>query len=503
MIFATEFPVSQQFDRGRFIATIVSWLRGTTYSRIFDDKTSYDLDGSSADLKSDNGETLTLRELNEHPRFEAIGFRHDNPDGNRLWRTEGVLRRDRSGNNGLFRIKTQCIATAMMEETHFPRKPYLIKTLIQDGNTGLDGLFEVSDKPVHLGEQDLDLAQAIVSGDASNYLPVAYISAATGQPALSGDDIAKLAYDLGGIAHVVVEPSRNFSFALRDRANGKNVYGGYAGIFMPGQGLQVRIAPESGAAQFREKIRRVGASIRSQIPQTGWDWVDFQEENFRTLRQREKNKLSAEQMEEIYTQEIKTKDEQIKTKEELIRDLQSQLAQRRVVISSDRYEGEMLNEAVQGLIGPEVYEGEFSDRVRYAVHLALTNAEAQGIDKRTQVVLNLLLKNTAVSQELGELRDELRRSGKDAKKAAESMQRLLARHGYSIKGDNKHIRLEAAPGYMGLESITLPKTPSDARGPKNMISDIENAMGLNRLDTSKEEEKHNRGANPAHKKQAI
>nr|WP_272211282.1 hypothetical protein [Marinicella sp. W31]MDC2877169.1 hypothetical protein [Marinicella sp. W31] len=66
------------------------------------------------------------------------------------------------------------------------------------------------------------MAKAITFGEATDWLPIIYISAKGNSSwIISADEIEKLAYDLGGVAHVVVEPNREFSFALREITSAK------------------------------------------------------------------------------------------------------------------------------------------------------------------------------------------------------------------------------------------------------------------------------------------
>ena len=78
-----------------------------------------------------------------------------------------------------------------------------------------------------------------------------------------------------------------------------------------------------------------------------------------------------------------------------------------------------------------------------------------------------------MSPALGELSQDLARATKDPNRVASELISLLGRHGYSEKSDNKHIRLEANKGYDGLDAITLPKTPSENKGLKNLRKQIE------------------------------
>jgi hypothetical protein len=82
---------------------------------------------------------------------------------------------------------------------------------------------------------------------------------------------------------------------------------------------------------------------------------------------------------------------------------------------------------------------------------------------------------------LNELKQDLDRVTKDRRRVATELTSLLRRHGYSEKSDNKHIRLEAAEEFDGLDAITLPKTPSERRGLRNLRTQIERALGINKI----------------------
>lgn len=213
--FATEFPVRPVINRAEFIAEIIAWLRGTNYSTVLEEGPGDSLDGESAHLRSRSGEELYFRELNDGKVWVAVGFRHDFPDGQgRLWRTEGVLKQSTTElQYGLLRLRTQCLALKPGARLAIPRKPYIVKMLINDGWGGLDRTLQISDQPVWLSNDvgGMTLARNLTTGEASSYLPVIYIST-TNKDAhlLDRDEVEKLAYDLGGVAHVVVERKSRF-----------------------------------------------------------------------------------------------------------------------------------------------------------------------------------------------------------------------------------------------------------------------------------------------------
>jgi len=479
--FSTEFPVRSSDNRAAFVTEVIAWIYGMQHQTVLSSSSERELDKENAHIESKTGEVLRMRELRSNDNWNAIGARHDLPDDlGRVWRTECVLGRSAAeGGQDLVRLRTQCIAKAPEARFETPRKPYLIKALLKNGWGGTDQRFTVSDQPVWLESNDVGLATAksVTLGEAAKWLPVVYISA-TGNSSwfLSQQEIEKLAYDLGGIAHVVVEPNRAFSFDLRDETQARNAYGGTIGLSAPGQGFirryylgwQIQEGKELASA-----VRAAASALRSQMPAFGWDWTDLQEQALRAQRERDKNRLTAAESEKLHLEEIENLQDKI-------RELEQQLSVRPAAgVGTD--EAEFSNDNLVQRVGPEIYDGEISDRLRFAAKTTLSVEEQTGLDKRSKTILQRVVELLPASPALGELSQDLERATKDPKRLANQLTSLLSRHGYSQKSDNKHIRLEPRNGYDGLELITLPKTPSENRGLRNIRKQIERNLGITKL----------------------
>lgn len=478
--FATEFPTRPLRNRAEFIAQVVGWLRGTNYSTVLDQPEAAELLGEAAQFGNGSGEELRFRELQGATGIEAIGFRHDFPDGEgRLWRTEMVLRRGIPDFQDLIRLRTDCIAKVHGARLDFPRKPYLIKAVLEDGWGGKDGELPVTDKPVWLGDDTagLNLARAVTIGDATSYLPVVYVSTAGRQKWLiPREHIERLAFELGGVAHVVVEPSQSFSFRLREAVDGANAYGGTVAVAIPGRGIIRRFyvgLRYPDVDRLLIDLRGQIVRTRSQLPAHGWDWTELQEQALRRQRERDRNRLSAAESEQLYVEEISN-----------LRDRVAQLEGQLAALSPEQ-EVELPADALflhlAEKLGPEIYPGEFTDRIRFAAKECGTRSEQIGLDERSKVVLNAIVSQISTSPALEEIRQELRRATKDQKRMATSLVTLLSRHGYKEKSDNKHIRLEPVDGYRGLSALTISKTPGDQRGMENMRKQIEGTLGITKL----------------------
>jgi hypothetical protein len=381
----------------------------------------------------------------------------------------------------LLRLRTQCIAREPSARLDRPRKPYLIKAILKDQLGGRDGVIDVVDQPIWLthDEASLEIARDITQGRASRHLPIVYISAIDqSRWLLDRHEIEKLAYDLGGVSHVIVEPDRAFSFKLRDITNGMNAYGGTLGIALPDQGIVRRVYlgwQLQSVLDLLTATRSICISLRSNLPAEGWDWTELQEEVLRRQRERDRNRLGAEEFEKLYLEEIDNLKDKIKQLEEQIISLATS---EKTVQHRDQNLFGTLSER----LGPEIYPGEFGDRLRLAAKLACADAERTGLDVRSRAVLAALVDKLPPSPALRELLEDLKRATKDFKRAASELTVLLQRHGFREKSDNKHIRLEAREGFIGLETITLPKTPSESRGLSNLRTQIERTLGITKLD---------------------
>lgn len=472
--FATEFPVKRLKNKAAYVSQIIAWLRGTNYSNIFDNPDTADLDPDTVNINSNNGETITIRELVSNNEIIAIGFRHDYDDQEgRLWRTESVIKRSELQDTDIARFRTQCIAKTTGAKIETPRKPYLIKNLLQDGWESSDGVIETSDHPILLREdiEGLEIAEAITNGTASRFLPIIYVSAlAPRKWTLSEDQLRKLAFDLGGVAHIVLEPSRKFSFQLRDRVRGNNFYGGALGFCLPQRGITKRIFNKKGTIQeLLKDILSSSIDIRSQMPAEGWDWSELQEQSFRHQRQRDRNRLSFDENEALYEDEIKSLKERI---QQLEQESKERLSEKIDTFSDSNPLSKFIEKT------KEVYPGELFDRIRYIAKKADMSAEQLGLDTRTVALLKALVETSQFSPALDELREDLRRASRDRARFATEMKNLLERHGYSHKSDNKHVRLEPQEGYFGLDNITLAKTPGEGRGLENARKQIERTLGI-------------------------
>lgn len=476
-LFSTEFYLKNSVGRAEFLAEARAWVQGMKRTQLFGPGCTETLDGDNVRYEALNGESLMFRALAGRDGLTAVGCRHDVPADNGLnWRTEAVMRCTTQGN--LLRVRAQCLPVRPLAVPETPKRTHLIRSLIENGRVRDDGPLTVQTTAHHLKDSDegQSLAAAIASGNSGCALPVIYVSASDGRAILFDESkISALALEICGLAHVVVEPSRAFSFAVRDRSGGRNVYAGTVGISVPGRGFVRRmflgpVYPD--AISLAEAVRRAAVDLRTATPsQDGWDWHDLQDHILADQRGREARRLSAEDSEKLWKEELATKDEQIA---ELQAQVSGLLPAHREATESET------GRLVPMVDAPEIYQGEFTDRIVAALRFCLERGRDAGWDNRSLSVFERVLAEFPQSNALDELRQDLKRAARDPG----SLCTLLERHGFARKSENKHIRLEPRKEFSGLDSLTIPKTPSDHRGAANLCSQIEGILGITRLKNS-------------------
>lgn len=228
-IFASEFPVSSSIDKAKFVAAVLAWLRGIKKSTVLSTFDTKEIHDDDVWLETPTGETLSLKSYEDHQKA-AFGARHELPDADgRRWRTECVL--FKLQDQAYLRVRGQCVTTNPEAGTVAPLKPHLITQSIEDGWAVSDGQLAIQSNPHHLSKQDLPTASAVIAGNATSFLPCIYVSRNNDNSLPL--DVASLAKKSSGVAHVIVEPDRGFSFKLMEACDGTNPYGGAIGIVTP------------------------------------------------------------------------------------------------------------------------------------------------------------------------------------------------------------------------------------------------------------------------------
>ena len=209
------------------------------------------------------------------------------------------------------------------------KKPLLVRTLLEPLGGGKDGDLMVASTPHVLGNTEIEIASRIILSKAECRLPTVYVSSKFAGGHLL--DVNKLASDLQGMAHVVVEPNRPFSVRLKLETDSQNVYGGGVGIYWPDGGGRrsffVGRQFESPSDVSKAVLEEVRIALTNRRPMERCTWASVQElvsrQTFDSLKSSGSHQI--EQYIENFDNELSSKDEKLVDAEREIARLKAEL----------------------------------------------------------------------------------------------------------------------------------------------------------------------------------
>lgn len=209
----------------------------------------------------------------------------------------------------------------------------------------------------------------------------------------------------------------------------------------------------------------------------GWEWQQLQEAQARNLRAQLVSNSS-----DVLEEYIETFDAELASKDEQIQNLNIRLELEKAKNSnSDFSTSELLPDGLSNAIGPELYSGEFSDRLRLFISKGLSTQNGQ-IDERTKLFAHKFLNVTEYTGRATALSSQIKTACKDGNQILTQLGPMLTGFGYAKSQEGKHPKFTPPKELFGLPSETFPSTPSDSqRGGRNRASDIIKSMNLSEL----------------------
>lgn len=340
-------------------------------------------------------------------------------------------------------------------------KPHLIKQLIESGLCYNDGYFPISDVPVYLTNDNLEICADIINGCATTNLPIVYISYKDRSPINS----KKLARELSGIAHILVEPNKTFSKKLKDLTYSNNPYMGYVGIYFPNSTYHETVSTNKliDKKEMTDIVKKTlqQAVLNHNPSKTSWY-------NLQVMFHRKKYESAAQDMlnaEKERDEFISAFDGEIKEKDEKIRYLQEQLNKKSAIVESyekGRGNKNSIDFGVEDI--EEFYYGELNDLI---ISLLL-QIQPKTLDaSRQRELLDLFLFQNKLIGNGKRILEDIEKALKE--KSTPAKLTKLKNCGFDIEEGGSHYKLIFHhPKY----NFSLSSSPSDDRGSKNLLSDI-------------------------------
>ena len=461
LIWSTQIPVIPTHGIDDLLVVAKKWLVGSPHFSWTDADLGVSPKQGISTFQAHDQSVSVAKFADQRGAF--CGFRHQREDERCIhWTTEicGWLTERRF----LVSVQLFCEATELGAQPPQLKRPVVVRQILDDLGGDLDGSFVVADEPIFLAESDLDMAMRILDGETTNFLPIIYASSTwRNQPAFDSKDLARR---VSGMAHVVVEPSRRFSFLLANRLNRKNPYEGAVAICWPNSNnRQSRLYPyhfDSSISFSNEITNVVREALAGCRPDHRCTWSYIRELVFghRVDVLRQEGTTSIEQY-------IKTFDEELTATRKQLEETSRELAR----VKSDAARNYQAFRAQEdGLLAfgdeQDLYSGEHRDVLIYALGIAKNNVFEKG---RVLDILTSILNANKSSGEMERLQQAIRNAVGNCTNAGNKERRALEDIGFNITEEGKHLKLV----FRGDDryTISMPKSGSDHRGMKNWISD--------------------------------
>lgn len=456
--FFTEFPVTSECDTISFLAETKEWILKSPHTSFKDCDLSYMNEIKEESFSTENQKISIIQDSKGN-----IAFKNIIQDRSLEWSTTIV----RSSINGHIwvSIRTSVESSSPIIRLPAAKKPIICKTLISKFSGAPDGELQVKNEPHFLTEEDLDIAAKIINSQCENRLPIVYVSTPfRGELEI---DVRRLAYDLSGMAHIMVEPSRVFSKKLMKIVCYKNVYGGAIGIYWPNVSQRKTFFTD----QFIEDGSNIRTSLfdyirqsllnRRPLPMCTWSSVQEDMSRYNYNKLKENKSQDIEKYIETFDSEIAAKDEKISESENEVARLSSELK---------KYEEESGYKSYIKLNCGK-FRDLYNEEMLSIVMDAIKNEiELESPISRGGILLKEIYNNNVHPSGRREIKEKIKRILKGYKKLDSNTRRELEEVGFSISEDGKHYKIVFCNDEK--LSFSLSKTSSDHRAGLNLASDI-------------------------------
>lgn len=270
------------------------------------------------------------------------------------------------------------------------------------------------------------------------------------------------------MAHIVVEPNRDFSFDLKRETNAKNVYLGAVGIYWPDGGI-TKLFPGGKFRNAHELATEVSKLIRNSlvtqrtIKECSWAHLRELVSRARINDLKKKGSTELQEYVDAFDDEIAAKDEQLRDAEAKLAKLRAELGHMHRLESNNGYS--LLQDGEE----QDLYAGERKDLIIELLGSALD--QAQPNTRRKDILQDLLHSNESAgirSDFLDRIKDTFRHYKSMEKKIKSSIESM----GFELLNDGKHYKLKFKSD--SRYTVSVAKTSSDHRSGLNLVSQIRN-----------------------------
>ena len=468
ILYSTLLDVNDFLTKEKFVQLVMKWNRESKYEENV--IPGLEWDGKSMNVKY--GSEKRWLDIEEYKSGNTVAIRYEKIDDNgRIWNTDYIV----NFNQKKMLIQLDRSFEGGANDLDFKYStPYFITLLIDAGYLKDDGDLSVTRTPIYITDDNIDVLARVIKGESRYRLPVIYVSRTVyGQEPV---DVNRLSEKLKGVAHVLVQQSRDSDKKIRESTNDKNEYFGAVGIYYPNKSVRSKrfMYPDQGIPDrmMMEKIIRTvmlyGNSQQIDGSYT-WDGVMNSIIGERLINQRQEKTEAENERDQLYDEF----DDELKQ-------MQNRIAELVRENNALRAENAGLNNKLNGSDGkPVIIMGNeadlYPDEIKEIILSILDEVKNNTPNgSRRRDVLTDIIENNDYKRVYQHRKKEIQKILGDYTGMSSKVKRELQDFGFQIEGEGKHYKLT----YFGDEryKTTLAKTPSDNRGGQNNSHDIKKLM---------------------------
>lgn len=460
--FSSVFPVTWDKSIENLASVIQIWISGSPHRNIpRADLDKIALDGFTYQKNQVKIEAVRINQgQNEHYAVRLV------EDDNSAVRTTDIVAK-RADKEFLVYVGHDYVINKIGGARTGTNKPRIVNDILDELKGGPDGTILYPKKePFMLVEDDLEFVAEIIYNQSNNKLPVVYLSKDSQEFPIAHPH--RVAHAFGGMAHVLVEPSRNFSFRLRNRTSGRNAYGGAVGIYWP-TGIRKIILPtetkDIETTLYETIIEH--ALWSTALAEFRFEGVKSMQTGKRLEQLKASNETAQDDALKVAIDEITLRDEELKKCYSRLGELEQKLIAQN---TTRRYN----EEGVLRLPSmPELYAGELRDML---ISLLQIQQNYTHKDSRREDLLKTVLELNKLSGQRNQIIETIDTIFKSApRKITGEIANQLRQLGLAVEhAEGGHVQIYV----QGYESrkYTISSTCSDHRGRKNELSGIKNKL---------------------------
>lgn len=466
LVFSTKLYVKKELTDETFIDMAIEWVSGGpnyTFGKI----------------EWNKGEEYTIENKEKTQSFTIMKYSDVviihlvNKDGKVIWTSDFILRTiDQKKVLAVFLYNDAVDMSVKLPKVF--NRPILLKRVISRSFAEIDNDIETNGKAVYINNDNLDIAAKLINGESEYFMPVIYITPDIYTSSYRLDH-ERLAEDLAGVAHVIVEQDSTCTKELRKVTDGKNPYNGAVQVFYSPKITQ-RLLPNDfeNTVEFRKEVTNTvfRKLILSKIDdEFSWTKIRYNKLKAKTQECMDLEHVFDEILEE-YEEKLEYSGARIEELEDEIRGLKGKIyaLEEREHIKRTKTAEICLNTQEISL-----YDHEMEDVILKILKKELSSMRGDPNleESRKYHILESVIQQNEISDTPRQVVDVVSSALKTEGRISKTGKRMLEDVGFRIE-DGSHYKLIFGDDdrYM----ITLAKTSSDHRAMKNAVTKIENIL---------------------------